>query len=192
MNDPLYGISSYEDHCNFCNTNNCFNITFWMFSWFLFTKVRRTLGYQFWFIYDWYVHFRLVGETLLISELFVLSWHYPQWRKLTKVLTGKTCQPIVAVLYNVLVSSEISVPSTMILPFWCSSSLLIHLISVDLPDPDGPQHGQRNCKHQTQMDHNSAGAKAKQTHGPLQGKAYAKVKTRRTTSMQQQMDSDNA
>ena len=35
--------------------------------------------------------------------------------------------------------SEISLPSTIIDPSWCSSSLLIHLIKVDLPDPEGPQ-----------------------------------------------------
>ena len=28
---------------------------------------------------------------------------------------------------------------TIIVPFWCSSNLLIHLIKVDFPDPDGPQ-----------------------------------------------------
>ena len=30
-------------------------------------------------------------------------------------------------------------PSTMMSPFWNGSSALTHLISVDLPDPDGPQ-----------------------------------------------------
>ena len=30
-------------------------------------------------------------------------------------------------------------PSTMISPFWKGSSALTALISVDLPDPDGPQ-----------------------------------------------------
>ena len=37
------------------------------------------------------------------------------------------------------VSSVNSVPSTTILPSWCSSNLLIHRINVDFPDPDGPQ-----------------------------------------------------
>src|SRR5215470_13451152 len=31
------------------------------------------------------------------------------------------------------------VPSTVICPFWKGSSALTHLISVDLPDPEGPQ-----------------------------------------------------
>ena len=36
--------------------------------------------------------------------------------------------------------SEVSsTPSTTILPFWCSSSRLMQRISVDLPEPDGPQ-----------------------------------------------------
>ncbi|EDM31209.1 hypothetical protein RTM1035_01930 [Roseovarius sp. TM1035] len=35
-------------------------------------------------------------------------------------------------------SFDKSVPSTVILPFWCSSSALIQRMSVDLPDPDGP------------------------------------------------------
>ena len=30
-------------------------------------------------------------------------------------------------------------PSTMIAPFWCSSSRLMQRIIVDLPEPDGPQ-----------------------------------------------------
>ncbi len=30
-------------------------------------------------------------------------------------------------------------PSTVITPFWNGSSALTHLISVDLPEPDGPQ-----------------------------------------------------
>ncbi len=30
-------------------------------------------------------------------------------------------------------------PSTMISPLWNGSSALTHLISVDLPEPDGPQ-----------------------------------------------------
>src|SRR5690606_15513478 len=36
-------------------------------------------------------------------------------------------------------SSVSSVPSTMIVPCWCSSSLLMQRIMVDFPDPDGPQ-----------------------------------------------------
>src|SRR5579859_7090685 len=32
-----------------------------------------------------------------------------------------------------------SMPSTMIWPFWCSSSRLMQRIAVDLPEPDGPQ-----------------------------------------------------
>ena len=35
--------------------------------------------------------------------------------------------------------SPTEMPSTMISPFWNGSSALTHLISVDLPDPDGPQ-----------------------------------------------------
>ena len=31
------------------------------------------------------------------------------------------------------------IPSTTMSPFWCSSRRLIHLIRVDLPDPEGPQ-----------------------------------------------------
>ena len=30
-------------------------------------------------------------------------------------------------------------PSTVICPFWNGSSAFTHLISVDLPEPDGPQ-----------------------------------------------------
>jgi len=36
-------------------------------------------------------------------------------------------------------SSDSSIPSTMILPSWCVSSRLMQRISVDLPEPDGPQ-----------------------------------------------------
>jgi hypothetical protein len=36
-------------------------------------------------------------------------------------------------------SEDRCVPSTTILPFWCSSSALMQRMSVDLPDPDGPQ-----------------------------------------------------
>ena len=37
-----------------------------------------------------------------------------------------------------------SMPSTMILPFWCSSSRLMQRIIVDLPEPDGPQMTMRS------------------------------------------------
>ncbi len=37
-----------------------------------------------------------------------------------------------------------SLPSTMILPFWCSSSRLMQRIIVDLPEPDGPQMTMRS------------------------------------------------
>ena len=36
-------------------------------------------------------------------------------------------------------SFVISIPSTMMSPLWCSSSRLIILIKVDLPEPDGPK-----------------------------------------------------
>src|SRR2546429_581795 len=32
-----------------------------------------------------------------------------------------------------------SIPSTMMVPFWCSSRRLMQRIKVDLPEPDGPQ-----------------------------------------------------
>ena len=35
--------------------------------------------------------------------------------------------------------SPTEMPSTMISPFWNGSSAFTHLISVDLPEPDGPQ-----------------------------------------------------
>src|ERR1700679_837185 len=35
--------------------------------------------------------------------------------------------------------SPTDMPSTVILPFWNGSSALTHLISVDFPDPPGPQ-----------------------------------------------------
>src|ERR1700723_204681 len=35
--------------------------------------------------------------------------------------------------------SPTEIPSTVIVPFWNGSSALTHLISVDFPDPDGPQ-----------------------------------------------------
>ncbi len=37
-----------------------------------------------------------------------------------------------------------SMPSTMILPFWCSSSRLMQRIMVDLPEPDGPHTTMRS------------------------------------------------
>ena len=37
-----------------------------------------------------------------------------------------------------------SLPSTTILPFWCSSSRLMQRIIVDLPEPDGPQMTMRS------------------------------------------------
>ena len=40
---------------------------------------------------------------------------------------------------DVFVSSVSGQGSTIILPSWCSSNRLIHLIKVDLPDPEGPQ-----------------------------------------------------
>jgi hypothetical protein len=47
-----------------------------------------------------------------------------------------TSDRTLSMFFRSLVSS---VPSTMILPCWCSSSRLMQRISVDLPDPDGPQ-----------------------------------------------------
>ncbi len=35
--------------------------------------------------------------------------------------------------------SAMEVPSTTMSPFWNGSRALTHLISVDLPEPDGPQ-----------------------------------------------------
>ena len=37
-----------------------------------------------------------------------------------------------------------STPSTVIRPFWCSSSRLMQRIIVDLPEPDGPQTTMRS------------------------------------------------
>ena len=37
-----------------------------------------------------------------------------------------------------------SVPSTITLPSWCSSSRLMQRISVDFPEPDGPQMTMRS------------------------------------------------
>src|SRR5579863_5864282 len=38
-----------------------------------------------------------------------------------------------------VLGSPTLMPSTVIVPFWNGSSALTHLISVDFPDPDGPQ-----------------------------------------------------
>ena len=35
--------------------------------------------------------------------------------------------------------SSSRIPSTTMLPFWNGSRAFTHLMSVDLPDPDGPQ-----------------------------------------------------
>ena len=52
----------------------------------------------------------------------------------------KNIEQIRALICSIFfVFSLSSVPSTIILPSWCSSNLLIHLIKVDLPEPDGPQ-----------------------------------------------------
>ncbi|MCY1453788.1 hypothetical protein D9M71_708020 [compost metagenome] len=37
-----------------------------------------------------------------------------------------------------------SVPSTTMVPCWCSSSRLMQRMVVDLPDPDGPQRTMRS------------------------------------------------
>src|SRR3954464_13010535 len=42
-------------------------------------------------------------------------------------------------LGRLVLGSLTLVPSTLISPFWNGSSALTVLISVDLPDPDGPQ-----------------------------------------------------
>src|SRR3954453_756665 len=42
-------------------------------------------------------------------------------------------------LGRLVLRSPTEVPSTVITPFWNGSSPLTHLISVDLPEPDGPQ-----------------------------------------------------
>ena len=41
-------------------------------------------------------------------------------------------------------SSVSSMPSTVRWPAWCSSSRLMQRISVDLPEPDGPQMTMRS------------------------------------------------
>src|SRR6202020_1465715 len=40
---------------------------------------------------------------------------------------------------KLVLGSPTEMPSTTIWPFWNASSALTHLISVDFPDPDGPQ-----------------------------------------------------
>src|ERR1700679_3307362 len=40
---------------------------------------------------------------------------------------------------KLVLGSPTEMPSTIIWPFWNGSSALTHLISVDFPDPDGPQ-----------------------------------------------------
>ena len=50
--------------------------------------------------------------------------------------TMPTSERILSIWRMSLVSST---PSTTIWPFWCSSSRLMQRISVDLPEPDGPQ-----------------------------------------------------
>ena len=48
-------------------------------------------------------------------------------------------EPTSALIFSIsFVFSDNSFPSTIISPSWCSSNLLIHLINVDFPDPDGP------------------------------------------------------
>src|ERR1700704_5302741 len=52
-----------------------------------------------------------------------------------------TSRRISSIFFKSLVSS---MPSTMIWPFWCSSSRLMQRISVDLPEPEGPQMTMRS------------------------------------------------
>src|ERR1700723_1192977 len=40
---------------------------------------------------------------------------------------------------RLVLGSPTEMPSTTICPFWTASSALTHLISVDFPEPDGPQ-----------------------------------------------------
>ena len=40
---------------------------------------------------------------------------------------------------RLVLGSPTEMPSTVMRPFWNGSSPLTHLISVDLPEPDGPQ-----------------------------------------------------
>ena len=48
-------------------------------------------------------------------------------------------------ILSMFLRSEVSsTPSTAILPFWCSSSRLMQRISVDLPEPEGPQTTMRS------------------------------------------------
>ena len=47
-----------------------------------------------------------------------------------------TSERMISMFLRSLVSS---VPSTTMVPCWCSSSRLMQRIRVDLPEPDGPQ-----------------------------------------------------
>ena len=48
--------------------------------------------------------------------------------------------PVSRLISSILLRlSSSSMPSTLTDPLWNSSSLLMHRISVDLPDPEGPQ-----------------------------------------------------
>ena len=49
-------------------------------------------------------------------------------------------------------SSLSSMPSTVSWPSWCSSSRLMQRISVDLPEPDGPQMTMRSPRATAQVD----------------------------------------
>src|SRR5579864_1254847 len=40
---------------------------------------------------------------------------------------------------RLVLGSPTEMPSTVIVPFWNGSSALTHLISVDFPEPEGPQ-----------------------------------------------------
>ena len=60
-----------------------------------------------------------------------------------------------------------SVPSTMIVPDWCSSSLLMHLIKVDLPDPEGPQITMRSFSRTVRSISRSAWKKPNHLFMPL-------------------------
>jgi hypothetical protein len=54
-----------------------------------------------------------------------------------------------SIFFRSLVSS---MPSTMILPFWCSSSRLMQRIIVDLPEPDGPADDDPLAAHDLEVD----------------------------------------
>ena len=55
--------------------------------------------------------------------------------------TMPTSRRISSIFFRSLVSG---MPSTRISPFWCSSSRLMQRISVDLPEPEGPQMTMRS------------------------------------------------